>query len=53
MNKKKIISIAGVVLSALGVVASFAGDLLKEANTKDEIREQVLEVLSEMKNEEE
>lgn len=52
MNKKKIMSIAGVVLGALGVIASFAGDLLKEANTKEEIREQVMEVLSEMNNEE-
>lgn len=53
MNKKKLMSIGGVVLAALGMIATFASDMLKDANTKEEIREQVLEVLSEMNNEEE
>lgn len=53
MNKKKLMSVGGVVLAALGVLATFASDMIKGANAKEEIREQVLEVLAEMNNEEE
>lgn len=47
MNKRKILSITGVVLAAVGVIASFASELIQGANMEEEIREQVREVLAE------
>lgn len=47
MNKRKVLSIAGVVLAIIGVVASFASDMIQNMTMEDEIREQVKEILAE------
>ncbi len=47
MNKRKLLSFAGIALAAIGVIASFASELIQGMTMEDEIREQVREVLSE------
>jgi len=50
MNKRKLLSFAGIALAAIGVIASFASEIIQGMNMEEEIREQVREVLAEDKD---
>lgn len=49
MKKRKLLSFAGIALAAIGVIASFASEMIQGMNMEEEIREQVREVLAEEK----
>lgn len=52
MKKHHFLSFAGIALAAIGVIASFASELIQGMTMEDEIREQVREVLAEEKGRE-